>query len=78
MFHMVRAVPRMATMRAASLKAQTIMAARVAPTMVTPARVSLSLIWLCLEGKNSGTKLYFHNREMNASAGYSWSEQQKF
>jgi len=39
MFHMVRAVPRMATMRAASLKAQTIMAARVAPTMVTPARV---------------------------------------
>ena len=42
MFHMVRAVPRMATMRAASLKAQTIMAARVAPTMVTPARVGLS------------------------------------
>ena len=29
MFHMVRAVPRMATMRAASLKAQTIMAARM-------------------------------------------------
>ena len=39
MYHMVRAVPRMATMRAASLKAQTIMAARVAPTIITPARV---------------------------------------
>merc|ERR1711963_982976 len=39
MYHMVRAVPRMATMRATSLKAQTIMAARVAPTIITPARV---------------------------------------
>ena len=44
MFHMVRAVPRMATMRAASLKSQTIMAARVAPTMVTPAKVRLSFL----------------------------------
>jgi len=36
MFRMMRAAPRMASMRAASLKAQTVMTARVAPVLAQP------------------------------------------